>query len=194
MKVRVTQVESGSGDGGASFVRERAQPTLRSADGCEGLIAVTADGGRGYSITLWRDEQAMEATEDLAAGLRAEAEQQGLSPSIFGRFDAQALEMRGGEPHAARFVRFSGSGDLKGMMRDKVVPALSSREGFCGLMAASTQDGGIGVSLWSSRQAIEDAREITERLPGWLSESGMTLDSVEVCDVAVCDVMQGAHA
>jgi len=195
MKVRITQVDGGPGDGGASFIRERVQQTLRAADGCEGLIAVAADDGRGYSITLWRDEQAMQASEDLAASLRAEAEQRGYRPSILGRFDAQALEMRGGDPRAARFVRFTGGGDVKQMMRDRIVPALAALDGFCGVMAATTQDGGVGVSVWTSREAIDNARETTSRLPDWLQEAGgMTLDSVEVCDVTVCDVMQGAHA
>jgi heme-degrading monooxygenase HmoA len=194
MKVRVHQVEGGPGDGGASFLRDRVQPMLRSLDGCEGIVGLTADGGRGVSMTLWRDEQAMQATEDQAASLRAEAEQQGYRVSVLGRFSVEVLELRGGDPQAARFVRWSGSGDVKALVNDKVSPAYGPLDGFCGLFVGSGEGEGFGVSLWTGRTAIDNARDTTSQLPGWLSEAGFSLDSVEACDVAVCDVRQGAHA
>jgi hypothetical protein len=52
----------------------------------------------------------------------------------------------------------------------------------------------LRVSLWSSRTAIEDAQDTTRNIGGWLSEAGFSLESVDVCDVAVCDVSQAAHA
>jgi heme-degrading monooxygenase HmoA len=194
MKVRVHQLEGGLGDGGASFIRERVQPMLQSLDGCEGIVAVIGDGGRGISVTLWRDEHAMQATEDAAASLRAEAEQQGYRVSILGRFACEALEMRGGVAQAARVVRWSGSGDTKALLRDKVIPAYEPLDGFCGLLVGSEEAGGIGISLWASRTAIDNARDTTSRIPEWLSAGGFSLDSVEACDVAVCEVKQGAHA
>jgi hypothetical protein len=75
-----------------------------------------------------------------------------------------------------------------------VVPAYESVDGFCGLFVGTGEADGFGVSLWNSRAAIDNARETTSQLPDWLSEAGFTLDSVEACDVAVCDVKQGAHA
>lgn len=194
MKVRVTQVEGGPGDGGASYIRAEVQPKLRAAEGSEGLIALTTDGGRGVSIALWRDEQAMQGTEDLAASLRAGAEQQGYRPSVMGRYTCEVFDLRGGDPQAARFVRWSGSGDVKGVVRDKVTPAYEQLDGFAGLCVLSGEGEGIGVSLWSNRAAIDNARETTSQMPGWLQEAGFTLESVEMCDVAVCDVSQTAHA
>src|SRR5438094_3199977 len=133
MKVRVTQVEGGPGDGGASFIREQAQPKLRAAEGSEGMIALISDEGRGMSLAFWRDDQAMQGTEDLAASLRAQAEQQGYRPSVMGRYTCDVFDMRGGEPQAARFVRWSGSGDVKSVIRDKVAPAYEHLDGFAGL-------------------------------------------------------------
>ena len=194
MKVRVTLVEGGPGDGGASFIRERVQQTLRSADGCEGLITLTTDDGRGYSITLWRDDQAMQGSEDMAASLRTESEQQGYQSSVVGRYTMEALELRGTDAQASRFVRWSGSGDAGQLVRDKVGPAYGQLDGFRGLCVFSDERSGVGVSLWASRAAVDAARDTTGQLPGWLQETGFSLESVEVCDVALCDVQQGAHA
>ena len=194
MKVRVTMVEGGPGDGAAPFVRERVQPTLRSAEGCEGLIALKTDDGRGMSIALWRDDQAMQGSEDVAASLRAEAEEQGYRPEVMGRYTCDLVDVHGGDAQAARFVRWSGSGDVAQVVRDKVVPSYGQLDGFSGLCVFSDERGGIGVSLWASRTAIDNARDTTGQLGGWLEEAGFTLDSVETCDVTLCDVSQTAHA
>ncbi|WP_232668566.1 hypothetical protein [Pseudonocardia sp. TRM90224] len=47
------------------FVEERSLPMFRRQDGLVGVLFTRIDGGRAV-ITLWRDEQAVEALESAA--------------------------------------------------------------------------------------------------------------------------------
>jgi hypothetical protein len=73
MHSRITEVAGGPGDGGSSFVQEKVLPGFESAHGFEGLVLLVAEGGRGISVALFRDQDAVEATDEQAAGFRSEA-------------------------------------------------------------------------------------------------------------------------
>ena len=76
MYARVNTFE-GSGDridAGVRDIQERIVPWARGMDGCKGTIAlVDRESGKTIGITLWESQEAMLASENEAAGLRAGA-------------------------------------------------------------------------------------------------------------------------
>jgi heme-degrading monooxygenase HmoA len=88
MHARVTSV-TGSSEGveaAISSFRDGVVPFVREQDGGEGaLLLVDRATGRVLGISLWRDEEAMRASEEQANALRAQvAEQVGTAsePSV----------------------------------------------------------------------------------------------------------------
>jgi heme-degrading monooxygenase HmoA len=194
MKARATQVSGGPGDGGEAFVRERALPAIKAAQGYQGWIQLRAQDDRGISISLWSDDEAMAASDELAAGLRDEAQQQGFELSMIGRFDIDLMEPRAGDAGAARLVRMSGGGDMTAFGRDTVLPLYDGIDGFCGLVAGTAGQKGIGVSLWASDEAFESAQDAMRQVGESMGEAGFAIESADRCTVSVLELPQSATA
>ncbi len=59
-------------DDGIRDIQERIVPWARDMQGCKGAIAlVDRESGKTIGITLWESQEAMLASENEAAGLRA---------------------------------------------------------------------------------------------------------------------------
>jgi hypothetical protein len=194
MKARVTQVERGAGDGGVSLLREKAAPAAAAADGNEGLIhLVDGQRGTGVTITLWRDEQAEQASQELATGLREQAQNEGYDVTLIGSFDVDTIDRRGSEPHAARLISWSGTGDREAFVRDQVLPIYDPIDGFCGLISVSAGDRGIGISLWANKEVFAGAQNAMRRVGEAIGEAGYTLESADPFEIEIFEVRQGAR-
>jgi hypothetical protein len=192
MDARVVQVDGGAGDGGAAFVRERVVPTLRGEDGSEGILHVAdREGGRGYSITFWRDSGALEATNPTAADLREEAGGQGYDVSLLGQFNVDVLEIGGGEPQVARVVRFTGGPDLGSFIRDKVSPTYQGLDGYVGVLGLRGEGNGIGISLWASDEAFDAAEDAMRQVGQSMEEAGYQRESLERLAVEMAELPSG---
>ena len=193
MDFRLTQVEGGPGDGGASYVHEKVLPALKDLDGYAGLVLVVdRESGRGQSFSLWSDEATMQASADTAGGLRDGASSQGYDVSFLGNYHVEAFEPRGGEPTVARVLKWTGSGDVQAFVRDPVLPGFEAVEGFCGLLAGASSDGGVGMSLWADAGAREAAGEAMSSNQDAMAERGFEFQSSEFFDVEVLEMSQTA--
>jgi heme-degrading monooxygenase HmoA len=62
------------GDTGMRTFRDELLPTLKQTEGCKGAALLTnRSTGKTVAITLWEDEQAMQASEEAANALRQQA-------------------------------------------------------------------------------------------------------------------------
>src|SRR6185437_3636978 len=98
MHSRITEVAGGPGDGGLSFVQEKVLPGFESEDGFEGLVMMVGESGRGISVVLFRDQDAVEATGEQAAGFRSEASDRGYDVKLVGTFEIVGSDIRAGDP------------------------------------------------------------------------------------------------
>ncbi len=76
MHARVTTISGSTDqlDEGVAGFRDNVVPALQEEDGGKGaLLLVDRQTGKGIAITLWEDEQAMQASEERANALRAQA-------------------------------------------------------------------------------------------------------------------------
>ena len=89
MHARVTTI-SGSPDGvetGVANFQNEALPGIREMGGRGGILLVDRSSGNAMAITLWPDEQTMQASEERANELRRKVTEQ----------------MSGGEPRVERY-------------------------------------------------------------------------------------------
>lgn len=188
MNCRITEVSGGPGDGGLGFVQENVLPGFQSEDGFEGLLLLTGEGGRGVSVALFRDQDALEATNEQAAGFRSAAADQGYEVNLVGAFEVVGEEFRGGDPKAARFLRFSGDGDLGAVFRDNVNPIFGAVDGFLGAAAGTGDAGGFGLSLWQDAAARDGATDAISQIREAIESAGITVDSAEELSVGIAQL------
>jgi hypothetical protein len=96
MHARVTTLSGspGEADAGIANFRENVVPYTKS-DGKGAILLVDRSSGKALAITLWEDEAAMQASEERANALRADAaEQMGASqqPTVE-RFEVAVFEI-----------------------------------------------------------------------------------------------------
>ena len=95
MHARVTTL-SGSADNldaGIEDFRTNVLPFVRE-EGKGAILLVDREGGEAVSITLWEDEQALNASEDSANALRANVADEmsaGQTPTV-GRYEVAVFE------------------------------------------------------------------------------------------------------
>ena len=78
MHARVTMI-SGSPDGidsGVANFQNKALPGIREVGGRGGILLVDRSSGNSMAITLWPDEQTMQASEERANELRRRVTEQ----------------------------------------------------------------------------------------------------------------------
>ena len=82
-------------DDGVRDIQERIVPWAREMNGCKGAIAlVDRETGKTIGITLWESQEAMLASENEAAGLRAgSAEAMGGSAPAVERYEVAIWEV-----------------------------------------------------------------------------------------------------
>ena len=82
-------------DDGVRDIQERIVPWAREMNGCKGAIAlVDRETGKTIGITLWESQEAMLASENEAAGLRAgSAEAMGGGAPAVERYEVAIWEV-----------------------------------------------------------------------------------------------------
>jgi hypothetical protein len=184
MHSRITEVSGGPGDGGSSFVQENVLPGFESEDGFEGLVLLVGDDGRGISVVLFRDQDAVEATNERAAGFRSEASDRGYEVNLVGTFEVVGSDFRGGDPKAARFLRLSG-GDIGALFRDTVIPTFGAEDGYLGAIAGTGEGSGFGMSLWRDEASRDGATDAIGKVREAMGAAGINLGSAEELSVAI---------
>jgi hypothetical protein len=188
MDARITEVAGGPGDGGSSFVQEKVLPGFESADGFEGLVLLVAEGGRGISVALFRDQDAVAATDEQAAGFRSEASDRGYQVNLVGTFEVVGSDIRGGDPKAARWLRLSGGGDLGAVFGDTVIPAFGAVDGYLGAIAGTADESGFGMSLWRDEASRDGATDAIRQIREAMATAGVNVDSVEELSVGIAQL------
>ena len=184
MHCRITEVAGGPGDGGSSFIQEKVLPGFESEDGFEGLVLLVGDGGRGISVALFSDQDALGATDEQAAGFRSEASDRGYEVSLLGAFEIVGSDIRGGDPAAARFLRLTG-GDIGPVFRDTVIPTFGAVDGYLGAIAGTSNGSGFGMSLWRDEASRDGATDAIRQIREAMGAAGVTIDSAEELSVGI---------
>jgi hypothetical protein len=183
MHSRITEVAGGPGDGGSSFIQEKVLPGFEPEAGFDGLVLLVGDGGRGISVALFSDQDALGATDEQAAGFRSEASDRGYEVSLLGTFEIVGSDIRGGDPAAARFLRLSG-GDIGPVFRDTVIPTFGAVDGYLGAIAGTSNGSGFGMSLWRDEASRDGATDAITQIREAMGAAGVTIDSAEELSVA----------
>jgi quinol monooxygenase YgiN len=95
MHARVTTLSGSPGDvdAGIANFRDNVVPYTKS-DGKGAILLVDRGSGTAVAITLWEDEAAMQASEESANALRADAaEQMGASEPTVDRYEVAVFEV-----------------------------------------------------------------------------------------------------
>ena len=188
MHTRITEVAGGPGDGGLSFVQENVLPGFEPADGFEGLVLLVAESGDGISVALFRDQDAVEATDEQAAGFRSEASARGYEVNLVGTFEVVGSDIRGGDPKAARLLRLSGGGDLGAVFRDTAIPTFGAVDGYLGAIAGASDGSGFGMSLWRDEASRDGATDAISQIREAIVAAGVNIDSVEELSVGIAQL------
>ena len=185
MHSRITEVAGGPGDGGSSFVQEKVLPGFEPAAGFEGLVLLVGEGGRGISVVLFRDQGTLGATDEQAAGFRSEASDRGYEVNLLGTFEVVGLDLRGGDPKAARFLRLSGGGDFGAVFRDTVIPTFGAVDGYLGAIAGTSDGSGFGMSLWRDEASRDGATDAIRQIRDAMGAAGVNIGSAEELSVRI---------
>jgi quinol monooxygenase YgiN len=90
MFARVTTVDSAPEqfDGVVRLYRETIVPFTLQQEGCKGIhLLADRETGRVLTISLWKDDAAMRASEDMATQLRTQSRMAGYSPERVERYE-----------------------------------------------------------------------------------------------------------
>lgn len=92
---------------------------------------------------------------------------------------ARVTTLEGGEPASAE--------EAQKMLEETVLPWGRQQPGFKGLIALGAEDGRqIGITLWESKQALEDSAEAASQVRRQTAEEGKSrIVSVESYEVAL---------
>ena len=157
-------------DDGIAYVRDEVLPTVQTMDGCIGLsMLCDRDDGRCIVTTAWADEKRMRSS---AEGVRPTRDR---AVAIFGstpevqEWEIAVLHRRyeTREGACARLIWSRADPDLVERTIDayrmSLVPRLEEMPGFCSvsLMVSRTEGRAVSATVYESRQAIEDTREMS---------------------------------
>jgi hypothetical protein len=67
-------------------------PGFESEVGFDGLVLLVGEGGRGISVALFSEQDALGATDEQAAGFRSEASDRGYQVNLLGTFENGATD------------------------------------------------------------------------------------------------------
>jgi len=84
------------GDAGSRTFRDEILPALKQIEGCKGaMLFADRSTGKTVAVTLWEDEQAMQASEEAANALRRQAadDYAASEPPIVDRYEVVVWEV-----------------------------------------------------------------------------------------------------
>jgi heme-degrading monooxygenase HmoA len=90
MFARVTMLESQPGqfDAVVMLYRETIVPFITAQDGCRGIhLMIDRQHGQVVTVSLWESEEALRASEEMAAQMRTQARIAGTSPERVDRYE-----------------------------------------------------------------------------------------------------------
>ena len=194
MYARSTTISGDSAgiDQGIAFVTDDVMPTITAIDGCVGLsLVVDRDHGRIIATSSWETREAMDASRDQLAALRARGgEILGGSPEI--QEWEVAVMHRDHPTHDGACCRITWGrpGDLDSMLemwRSALLPEIESFEGFCSASMLVDRSSGemCGTVTFDSRSAMDASRDAATRL----RERATSEASTEILDVAEFDLV-----
>jgi heme-degrading monooxygenase HmoA len=175
MYARSTTVRAdpASVEDGIGYVRDEVLPAVQKMDGCIGLsMLCDRDDGRCIVTTAWADEQRM---RDSAEGVRymrdRAAEVFGGAPEVQ-EWEIAVLHRRyeTREGACARLIWSRADPDLVERTVDayrmSLVPRLEEMPGFCSvsLMVSRAEGRAVSATVFESRQAVEDTRELSREM------------------------------
>jgi heme-degrading monooxygenase HmoA len=180
-------------DEGIAFVRTEDMPALRRLDGCHGLsMLANRTTGRCIVTTSWRDQAAMNASEDaVRASQQRTVEVLGGSAQV-DEWEIAAMhrvhESHSGTCSRVTWMRTDPDAVDKAVdaVRLSLMPKLDDLPGFCSVSVLVRRDEGLSVATvsydtWADLEAAaEGAREFRE-------EFGPSL-GIEVIDTADFDL------
>ena len=158
---------------GIGYVRDEVLPAVQKMDGCIGLsMLCDRDEGRCIVTTAWVDEQRM---RDSAEGVRSMRDR---ATEVFGgapevqEWEIAVLHRRyeTREGACARLIWSRADPDLVERTVDayrmSLVPRLEEMPGFCSvsLMVSRAEGRAVSATVFESRQAVEDTRELSREM------------------------------
>jgi heme-degrading monooxygenase HmoA len=181
-------------DNAITYMRDQVLPAMLDMDGCVGLsMLCERDTGRCIITSAWTDEQAMHASADKVHPMRTR-----LVEEFGGEPDVQEWEIallhrdhRTGEGTCARltWTRMSADqmADFEDYWKSRVMPQLTSMDGFCSLSMLLDRQGGraVGTVSFDSRESMEATREQAREM----REEGNRTMGVEFVDVAEMELV-----
>lgn len=148
-------------------------PAIRALPGYAGSsLAVDKDRGDGQAVTFWESKEALEATEQVATGIRTAATQAGGGTLVSVHRLEIAIMERAGQPTTPAFLRvMRAQGDpsrLDAMIqatREKALPVLRTLSGFRALVVGVDRQSGFGMitGVWDT---VADREASNERMQG----------------------------
>ncbi|WP_066896500.1 antibiotic biosynthesis monooxygenase [Mycolicibacterium houstonense] len=155
-------------DAGIAHVRDEVMPAIREIDGCVGIsLLVDRESCRCIATTAWETEDAMHASAERAAQLRARAAEAFGGTATVEEWEIAVLH-RDHRTHEGVCVRATWAklepGQIDGGIehyKAAVLPALEDLDGFCSasLMIDRASGRGVSCASFDSREAMERSRD-----------------------------------
>ncbi|WKG05796.1 antibiotic biosynthesis monooxygenase [Mycolicibacterium sp. HK-90] len=155
-------------DAGIAHVRDEVMPALLEMDGCVGIsLLVDRESGRCIATTAWETEEAMHASAERAAPLRARAAETFGGSATVEEWEIAVLH-RDHRTHEGACVRATWAqldpGQIDGGIehyKSSVLPAMEDLDGFCSasLMVDRASGRGVSSASFDSREAMERSKD-----------------------------------
>lgn len=162
------QAQPESIDAGIAHVRDEVMPALQAMDGCVGIsLLVDRESGRCIATSAWETEDAMHASAERAAPLRAGAVEAFGGTATVEEWEIAVLH-RDHRTHEGACVRATWAklepGQIDGGIehyKASVLPAMEDLDGFCSasLMVDRASGRGVSSASFDSREAMERSKE-----------------------------------
>jgi len=196
MFVRSTEVQADPSkiDDGIAVVRDEVFTAVSGMEGCVGMsLLVNRGSGRCIATTAWDSQEAMTASADRVAPLRARAERSlGSSGSEVSQWEVAVVHRDHAAPEGAcaRLTWLSGdpwaADRAIDTYRMAVLPRVQEMEGFCSASLMIDRGAGrvVGTVVFDSVRSMDatsrDARGIRDRVAGELGARVDRVDEMEM--------------
>jgi heme-degrading monooxygenase HmoA len=207
MFVRLTRVQNQLDrlDAAIANYQQVLLPQARQLSGFNGaVLLVDRSSGAGISVTYWETEEAVRASEQGAAAIRAQATQ--ATGATVGDIDAFELVIveRTNPPEANSFARVnevrSSPDKIDAMIqftREQILPAVRDQPGFrAGILGVNRQSGRMFFSSVWNTAAEREASEARARAMRSQAQQTAGTDQiqVELYEIVVAEVSQAVTA
>jgi heme-degrading monooxygenase HmoA len=187
-------------DDGIDMFKSRVAPALKEQDGYTGArLMVNHETGAGMSITFWRDEQTLHASDSALTSVRGEALSRfGAETPDSENYEA-VVQHRPQPTESGNWVRVTSlQGDPAKLdqgirhYESTVVPAVSRLTGFRGAVLFVDRATGksLAATVWNTKQDLEaSSNEVTSIRATAAEEIGATNPQVENYEVAFAELL-----